>query len=78
MIKIMKLKSYCFKKILGGWLTYKFGPKIVFLASMFLGSIGTILVPVCAHWNFYALIFCRFLTGAAQVLTIIIIKTKTF
>ena len=56
-----------FLKILGGWLAYKFGPKIVFLVAMFLGSVGTLLVPILANWSYYSLIFIRIITGAAQV-----------
>lgn len=55
-------------------MSYKFGPKIVFLISMLIGSIGTILVPVVANWSVSALFVFRFLTGLAQVRSNISLK----
>jgi MFS family permease len=55
-----------YKFILGGLVALKYGSKKTILFGMFVGSIGTLLVPVCAH-IFYLFICLRFLTGLAQV-----------
>ena len=45
----------------------KIGGQKVLGASMFLGSLMTLLVPVSANWGYEALIACRFLNGLVHV-----------
>jgi MFS family permease len=54
-------------KIPGGWLSLKFGPKIVLGLSTLLASTLTFLLPFTARLSPYALIVCRFLIGALNV-----------
>lgn len=61
--KIYNLK----KKIPGGYLSIKFGPKIVLAISYLLGSILTVLLPVFARSSYIALIACRFCIGLLHV-----------
>lgn len=54
-------------KVLSGWLSIKFGGKIVLGISMLLGSLLTILAAPSAKLGFGVLILCRFITGLAHV-----------
>ena len=54
-------------KIPGGWLSFKFGGRIVLCASMFLGSLMTISLPFFARISPNALFAGLFVTGAAHV-----------
>jgi MFS family permease len=51
----------------GGWLSLKFGPKIVLGITILIASILTVLTPVAAQLSFVLLIFLRFVIGLAQV-----------
>ena len=57
-IPIIKLKQ-----IPGGWLSYKFGSRRLLTASILIGSIFTMFIPVCAQFHYAALIACLFFTG---------------
>jgi MFS family permease len=54
------------KKIPGGWLSFRFGGKVVLGLSMGIGSAITMLIPLCASIHYWALIVCLFFTGAAH------------
>lgn len=64
-------------KIPGGWLSMKFGAKIVILLSMLFSSIGTFLTPPLANLNSPAiLIALRFLIGFVHVIFFVWIKYR--
>lgn len=59
--------GYLLTNFLGGYLSYQIGGKKMFLGSLLLGSILTLITPVCAQWDFYALLTTRILLGVVQV-----------
>lgn len=65
------LSSYFFGYILtqipAGWLTLKYGGKRVLAASMFCGSVMTILLAPVATLGYQWLIVARFITGLFHV-----------
>ncbi len=44
-------------------MSLKFGGKYVNLLGLLIGSIATLLTPICAQYHFGALIAARFVTG---------------
>jgi MFS family permease len=58
--------GYIITQILAGWLSMKYGGKIVLGLAMLFGSIMTVLAPVCANVGYGLLILCRFVTGLAH------------
>ena len=52
-------------KVIGGWLSLKFGPKIVLGITILAASILTVLTPVAAQISFILLVFLRFVIGLA-------------
>lgn len=55
--------GYILMQIPGGWLSFKFGGRIILAISMAIGSAFTLLIPVSAKWDYRALIVCLFFTG---------------
>lgn len=55
------------KQIIGGYLSLKFGAKLVLGGAILIGSILTLLIPIAARIDYIALWFCRFFTGVAHV-----------
>lgn len=58
--------GYILTQIPGGWLSFRFGGKIVLGLSMGIGSAITMLIPLSAQIHYWALIVCLFFTGAAH------------
>lgn len=58
--------GYITTQVLGGYLSMRFGAKIVLAAAILIGSILTILIPVASYVSYVALFFCRFFTGVAH------------
>ena len=54
-------------KIIGGWISFKFGGRNVIAVSMFLSGLFTILTPVCSKWSWIALAINRLIVGATHV-----------
>jgi MFS family permease len=71
----MRLISFSFK-ILGAWLSIKFGSKIVLLFSILIASIFTILTPLAARQGYTVLIITRFIIGLAHVTQIFKIRSN--
>lgn len=59
--------GYLITEIPGGWLSLKFGSKIVLGISLLVSSLLTIVLPFAARIHYTLLIVCRFLIGAAHV-----------
>ncbi len=51
---------------MSGWLSIRFGGKIVLGASILIGSIMTMLAVPSSKLGYFALIVCRFVTGLAH------------
>lgn len=58
--------GYLCTQLIGGWLSYRHGGKIVLAISCALWSIFTVLTPLCARLSFSLLITCRILLGLAE------------
>jgi MFS family permease len=67
--------GYILTQVLSAWLSLRFGAKKVLSASMFLGSVMTILCPESARLGYGVLIVCRFLAGLAHV-KLVCLKNK--
>ena len=66
-IKLFYLfKSIFFKKLPGGWLSFRFGGRVVLCFSMFIGSLMTITLPFFARYSYNALFIGLFITGACH------------
>ena len=55
------------KKLQGGYLSFRFGGKLVLGSSMFLASVFTLVVPPCARLSYIALFICRLIVGLCHV-----------
>jgi ACS family sodium-dependent inorganic phosphate cotransporter-like MFS transporter 5 len=51
----------------GGFLSLKFGPKIIIALAILISSVLTILTPFVAQIHVAFLILCRFLIGLVHV-----------
>lgn len=51
----------------GGQLADRFGPRYLCATVTLISAILTLLTPLIARWNVYALIVARIITGLAQV-----------
>jgi len=51
----------------GGWLATKFGGKYVFGVSVLVSSLLTLITPLMAYLNLWALVACRVATGFFEV-----------
>lgn len=58
--------GYLVTEIPGGYLSLRFGAKIVLALSMLIGSLFTVLIPVSARFHWIALVVCRLIVGAAH------------
>ena len=58
--------GYLITEIPGGWLSLKFGSKIVLAVALLIASLMTILLPFAARINVVLLIVCRFIIGLAH------------
>lgn len=65
--------GYLITEIPGGWLSLKFGSKIVLALAILIASILTIILPFAARIHYTLLILSRFLIGAAHVTIIFLI-----
>ena len=54
-------------KIAGGYLSMKFGAKIVLGGAILIGSLLTLAMPYAAQISYTVLALCRFFTGVAHV-----------
>jgi MFS family permease len=59
--------GYILTQILSGWLSMKYGPKIVLTIGVLGGSLFTLLTPLAAGLSPYLVIFVRFLIGFFHV-----------
>lgn len=59
--------GYIATQILGGYLSAKFGGKIIFGISIATTSTLTLLTPLCASLNVYLLLAVRILEGISEV-----------
>jgi MFS family permease len=59
--------GYILTQIPSGWLAIRYGPKIVLFIAILGASIATLLTPLAATFNVYALVAVRFLTGFFHV-----------
>lgn len=50
----------------GGWLSFRFGGRIVLCFSMLIGSLMTITLPFFARYSYNALFVGLFITGACH------------
>jgi MFS family permease len=58
--------GYLLTEIPGGWLSLKFGSKIVLAVAILVSSVLTLLLPFAARIHVGMLIACRFLIGLAH------------
>jgi len=58
--------GYLLTNMPGGWLSFKFGSKIVLAVSIFVSSLLTLGLPFVARINVILLIACRFFIGFAH------------
>ncbi|CAF0770185.1 unnamed protein product [Brachionus calyciflorus] len=58
--------GYIFTQVPGGWLSMKYGAKIILGLSMLGGSIFTILIVPSAELGYGVLMACRFLIGVSH------------
>ena len=58
--------GYLLTNMPGGWLSFKFGSKIVLAVSLFVSSLLTLGLPFAARINVTLLIACRFLIGLSH------------
>jgi len=59
--------GYALTQILGAWLSFKFGARIVLGISVMSFSILTMCIPLASFISFKAVVFIRFLIGVLQV-----------
>lgn len=58
--------GYIFTQLPGGWLSFRFGGRLVLAFSMGVGSLITLLIPICARIHYWALFACLFVGGVAH------------
>lgn len=58
--------GYLITEIPGGWLSMRFGSKVVILVGVGLSSVATLLMPVAAKGHYAALMILRIVAGLAQ------------
>lgn len=58
--------GYFLTQILGGFLSFKFGPRRVLAFTMLLASVSTLVIPPSARASYIILFICRFVTGLAH------------
>lgn len=58
--------GYLTTQVAGGFLSLRFGAKIVLAGAILVGSILTLIIPVAAKLDYKALVACRFFIGVAH------------
>ncbi|XP_065897730.1 sialin-like isoform X2 [Dysidea avara] len=61
--------GYIFTQLPGGWLATKFGGKYVFGVGVLVASLLTLITPLMAYFNLWALVACRVVMGAFEGVT---------
>ncbi|XP_065897702.1 sialin-like isoform X2 [Dysidea avara] len=62
--------GYIFTQLPGGWMATKFGGKYVFGVGVLVTSLLTLITPLMAYFNLWALVACRVVTGFFEGTTI--------
>ena len=59
--------GYIFSNIIGGWLSKRFGFRLILGGSVFMSAVMTILTPIAAKLNFELFVALRVLLGFVAV-----------